>query len=61
MKINKCPFCGSSLIVYKHLPGPCSTLPYRYYLLCDDCKARGPTDYNKDNALKKWNTRRMNK
>ena len=52
-----CPFCGSSDIVYKHLPGPCTTLSYRYYLECHTCKSRGPIAYSKDKALEKWNIR----
>ena len=56
-KFAVCPFCGSSDIVYKHLPGPCTTLPHRYYLECHTCKSRGPTAYSKDKALEKWNIR----
>ena len=57
-KIKVCPFCGSSAIVYEYLPGPTPTIPKRNYLKCHDCKARGPIDYNKDKAFKKWNTRK---
>lgn len=56
--LDKCPFCGSykvhmgSKVVPRTKPSQ-----YVYSVRCNSCKARGPVDRDKEQAVNKWKKR----
>lgn len=51
---SKCRFCGcvhAALCTKPHSNGDYMI----FYVVCEDCEARGPWDYVADTALARWN------
>lgn len=49
--LNPCPFCGSVCVEVETLPDT------TYAVMCQECGARGGRKWNKEDAIKVWNTR----
>lgn len=54
-KIKPCPFCGSTAEIVE---GYDENYPQVYSVVCDSCDAKGPMDFDKKEAIKKWNIRK---
>lgn len=53
-KPDYCPFCGhpSTDIARDH-----DSHADFFYVTCDRCEAAGPTDYDREKAVERWNHR----
>lgn len=53
-----CPFCGSQILDSTNREQEQVGARREYFFVaCDLCQACGPTDFNRDGAIKLWNRR----
>jgi len=63
-KLKPCPFCGTEhsddeypLIHIEHATGSGAKPKEYYWVMCWNCRTRGPLAYTEKAAIRKWNKR----
>jgi len=52
VKLDPCPFCGSSFLVVEHMRQT------RFFISCPGCEACGPqSEFSRTKAIAAWNRR----
>ena len=58
-RLRACPFCGSRSLDDTCMDHETTGARRRFYFVyCNQCQSDGPTDYERDEAIRLWNKRR---
>jgi Lar family restriction alleviation protein len=52
--MTPCPFCGNPDV---EVGSDKDSSREFYFAFCNGCEAEGPTDYDRDKAIERWNQR----